>query len=93
MERVKAQQHLDHHEHVKNDSIFPSSQITWVDGSSGVLTDGVSTVRELLPDSKRFSTISTLVLSASRRHHGRNFTCQAQNSADRQPHSTSIRSA
>ena len=66
-------------------------QITWFDSDRSVVTDGVHTVRELMSDGKRFTAVSTLKFRARVAHDGRNFTCQAQNSADRQPHSASIR--
>ena len=56
-----------------------------------VLTEGVRTVQELMEDGKRYVTISILKFVASIEHHGRNFTCQAQNSANRHPASVSTR--
>ena len=66
-------------------------QITWIDDRGLVLTEGVRTVQELMDDGKRFVTVSILKFVASIEHHGRNFTCQAQNSANRHPQSASIR--
>lgn len=66
-------------------------QITWIDDRGLVLTDGVRTVQELMEDGKRYVTISILKFVATIQHHGRNFTCQAQNSANRHPASVSTR--
>ena len=66
-------------------------QITWIDDRGLVLTDGVRTVQELMEDGKRYVTISILKFVATIDHHGRNFTCQAQNSANRHPASVSTR--
>ena len=66
-------------------------QITWIDDRGLVLTDGVRTVQELMDDGKRYVTISILKFTATIEHHDRNFTCQAQNSANRHPASVSTR--
>ena len=74
---------------VQNNRFF--FQITWIDDRGLVLTDGVRTVQELMEDGKRYVTISILKFVATIQHHGRNFTCQAQNSANRHPASVSTR--
>ena len=66
-------------------------QITWLDESNSVIAEGTSAVQELMADGKRFNSISTLRFTARAEHDGANFTCQAQNSANRQPQSASIR--
>ncbi len=66
-------------------------QITWLDDRGLVLTEGVRTVQELMEDGKRYVTISILKFVATTQHHGRSFTCQAQNSANRQPKSVSTK--
>lgn len=69
-----------------------SFQITWFDDDrQEVIERGIQTVQELMEDGKRFKTISVLRFEALDIHDGKNITCQAQNSADRQPHSASIR--
>jgi hypothetical protein len=57
-----------------------------------VIREGVHTTHELMDDGKRFNTVSVLRFSARLEHDGRNITCQAQNTADRQPHTATIRS-
>lgn len=70
----------------------PASEITWFDDDrQEVIERGIQTVQELMEDGKRFKTISVLRFEALDIHDGKNITCQAQNSADRQPHSASIR--
>jgi len=69
----------------------PASEITWLDDRGLVLTDGVRTVQELMEDGKRYVTISILKFMATKNHHDLNFTCQAQNSANRHPASVSTR--
>ena len=66
-------------------------QITWTDDRGLVISEGVRTHQELMEDGKRYKTISILKFPASIEHHDRNFTCQAQNSANRQPASVSTR--
>ena len=56
-----------------------------------MVSEGVQTVQELLEDGKRFTTVSILRFAASVKHDGATFTCQAQNSANRQPQAASIR--
>ena len=65
-------------------------QIAWLDESNSVIADGTSAVQELMADGKRFNSVSTLRFTARAEHDGANFTCQAQNSANRQPQSASI---
>ena len=65
-------------------------QIAWLDESNSVIADGTSAVQELMADGKRFNSVSTLRFTARAEHDGANFTCQAQNSANRQPRSESI---
>ena len=65
-------------------------QIAWLDESNSVIADGTSAVQELMADGKRFNSVSTLRFTARAEHDGANFTCQAQNSANRQPRSASI---
>eukprot|EP00095_Tigriopus_kingsejongensis_P001959 maker-scaffold594_size129171-snap-gene-0.23 protein:Tk01959 transcript:maker-scaffold594_size129171-snap-gene-0.23-mRNA-1 annotation:"irregular chiasm c-roughest protein isoform x3" len=70
----------------------PASEITWFDNDrQEVIEDGIQTVQELMEDGKRFKTISILRFEAQDSHNDKSITCQAQNSADRQPKSTSIR--
>ncbi|CAB4058946.1 Irregular chiasm C-roughest protein [Lepeophtheirus salmonis] len=69
----------------------PAAEITWFDSQNEVVREGVQTFQELAEDGKRFNTKSILKFVAkAESHHEKNFTCQAQNSADRQPHSVSI---
>ena len=71
---------------------FSHFQITWYDNElKETIEGGVQTVSELMADGKRFKTISVLRFTADLEHNGRNITCQAQNSADSQPHTRSIR--
>ena len=66
-------------------------QITWFNDNNEVIQEGVQTRSELMEDGKRFVTISVLRFVAKTEHHNSNFTCQAQNSAIRQPQSVSTR--
>ena len=66
-------------------------QITWFTDDNVVIDEGVRTRTEVMKDGKRHVTISTLKFAAMTEHHNKNFTCQAQNSAIRQPQSVSTR--
>lgn len=61
----------------------PAAEITWVDGQGNVLTKGVEYMKELIPDTKRFTAKSVLKLTPKKEHHNTMITCQAQNTADR----------
>ena len=76
---------------LNSDFFFFFFQITWMDDRGLVVSEGVRTVQELMEDGKRYVTISILKFVADIEHHGRNFTCQAQNSANRHPASVSTR--
>jgi len=69
----------------------PAAEITWFDDNNEVIEEGVRTRTELMEDGKRYVTISVLKFVAKTQHHNANFTCQAQNSAIRQPQSVSTR--
>ncbi|XP_059484778.1 irregular chiasm C-roughest protein-like [Neocloeon triangulifer] len=69
----------------------PSAEITWLDGQGNVITSGIETVTEPLPDGKRVTAKSILKLIPKKEHHGQNLTCQAQNTADRNHRSARLR--
>lgn len=72
-------------------SLLLDLQINWFNDQNVLIDEGVETRQELMADGKRFVTVSVLKFVASTEHHNRTFSCQAQNSAIRQPQSTSIR--
>ena len=72
---------------IDHDFVF---QITWIDGSGNVIEDGIEAVTEEIEGTKRVTAISTLTLTAAKADHNSSLTCQAQNSADREPKVTSI---
>lgn len=67
-------------------------QITWIDGSENVLTEGVEYVKEpSSSDSRRFTAKSILKLKANKDYHNKTIICQAQNSVDKTYRSAAIR--
>ena len=50
----------------------------------------IETIVETLPDGKRKNTVSLLRMKMRRSHHNTSLTCEAQNSAESSPRSTSI---
>ncbi|XP_017009219.2 irregular chiasm C-roughest protein [Drosophila takahashii] len=69
----------------------PAAEITWIDGLGTVLTDNIEYTVIPLPDQRRFTAKSVLRLTPKKEHHNTNFTCQAQNTADRTYRSAKIR--
>ncbi|XP_034481026.1 irregular chiasm C-roughest protein [Drosophila innubila] len=69
----------------------PAAEITWIDGLGNVLTDNIEYTVIPLPDLRRYTAKSVLRLSPKKEHHNTNFTCQAQNTADRTYRSAKIR--
>ncbi|XP_016981202.1 irregular chiasm C-roughest protein [Drosophila rhopaloa] len=69
----------------------PAAEITWIDGLGNVLTDNIEYTVIPLPDLRRFTAKSVLRLTPKKEHHNTNFTCQAQNTADRTYRSAKIR--
>ncbi|KAH8416403.1 hypothetical protein KR222_001588 [Zaprionus bogoriensis] len=69
----------------------PAAEITWIDGLGNVLTDNIEYTVIPLPDLRRFTAKSLLRLTPKKEHHNTNFTCQAQNTADRTYRSAKIR--
>jgi hypothetical protein len=67
------------------------TQITWIDGLGNVLTNGIEYVKEPLADSRRFTAKSILKLTPKKEHHNTTFTCQAQNTADRNYRSAKLK--
>ena len=65
-------------------------QITWLDGSGAVITEGITKETEEVENTKRLTAISILKNTAKKAHHNTTLTCQAQNPADRQPKSAAI---
>ena len=65
-------------------------QITWLDGSGAVITEGITKETEEVENTKRLTAISILKFTAKKAHHNTTLTCQAQNPADRQPKSAAI---
>lgn len=65
-------------------------QITWIDGSGTVIETGITKTTNDVENTKRVTAISKLKLTAKKAHHNTTLTCQAQNSADRQPKSTTV---
>jgi hypothetical protein len=66
-------------------------QITWLDGSGTVITEGITKETEEVENTKRVTAISILKFTAKKTHHNTSLTCQAQNPADRQPKSAQIK--
>lgn len=56
-----------------------------------MLTDNIEYSIIPLPDQRRFTAKSLLRLTPKKEHHNTNFTCQAQNTADRTYRSAKIR--
>ncbi|KAH8361066.1 hypothetical protein KR200_011409 [Drosophila serrata] len=69
----------------------PAAEITWIDGLGNVLTDNIEYSVIPLPDLRRYTAKSVLRLTPKKEHHNTNFTCQAQNTADRTYRSARIR--
>ncbi|EDV45700.1 irregular chiasm C-roughest protein [Drosophila erecta] len=69
----------------------PAAEITWIDGLGTVLTDNIEYTVIPLPDQRRFTAKSVLRLTPKKEHHNTNFSCQAQNTADRTYRSAKIR--
>ncbi|SPP88525.1 irregular chiasm C-roughest protein [Drosophila guanche] len=69
----------------------PAAEITWIDGLGNVLTDNIEYTVMPLPDLRRYTAKSVLRLTPKKEHHNTNFTCQAQNTADRTYRSVKIR--
>nr|AAM75049.1 RE01586p [Drosophila melanogaster] len=69
----------------------PAAEITWIDGLGNVLTDNIEYTVIPLPDQRRFTAKSVLRLTPKKEHHNTNFSCQAQNTADRTYRSAKIR--
>ncbi|KAM8721568.1 hypothetical protein ACLKA7_007449 [Drosophila subpalustris] len=69
----------------------PAAEITWIDGLGNVLTDNIEYTVIPLPDLRRYTAKSLLRLTPKKEHHNTNFTCQAQNTADRTYRSAKIR--
>ncbi|XP_055841276.1 irregular chiasm C-roughest protein [Episyrphus balteatus] len=69
----------------------PASEITWIDGLGTVINDNIEYTVIPMPDLRRFTAKSVLRLTPRKEHHNTNFTCQAQNTADRTYRSTKIR--
>ncbi|ALC48822.1 rst [Drosophila busckii] len=69
----------------------PAAEITWIDGLGNVLTDNIEYTVIPMPDLRRYTAKSLLRLTPKKEHHNTNFTCQAQNTADRTYRSAKIR--
>ncbi|KAH8303262.1 hypothetical protein KR059_005019 [Drosophila kikkawai] len=70
----------------------PAAEITWIDGLGNVITsDNIEYSVIPLPDLRRYTAKSVLRLTPKKEHHNTNFTCQAQNTADRTYRSARIR--
>ncbi|CAB4055910.1 Irregular chiasm C-roughest protein [Lepeophtheirus salmonis] len=69
----------------------PPAEITWVDSSGTVVTDGVTYTTEPVENTKRVTAKSKLEFIAQKSHHNASFTCEAQNSADPVPKKASIK--
>ncbi|EDW81947.2 uncharacterized protein Dwil_GK25392 [Drosophila willistoni] len=69
----------------------PPAEITWIDGLGNVLTENIENTVIPLPDLRRYTAKSLLRLTPKKEHHNTNFTCQAQNTADRTYRSAKIR--
>ncbi|XP_017086203.1 irregular chiasm C-roughest protein [Drosophila eugracilis] len=69
----------------------PAAEITWIDGLGNVLTDNIEYTVITLPDQRRFTAKSVLRLTPKKEHHNTNFSCQAQNTADRTYRTAKIR--
>ena len=65
-------------------------QITWLDNWNSPIKQHIETITETLPDGKRKNTRSILKLVMKKSHHNTSLTCEAQNSAESVPQSTSI---
>ena len=66
-------------------------QITWLDSNNApIKKKHTETIVETLPDGKRKNTKSLLRMKMRRSHHNTNLTCEAQNSAESSPRSTTI---
>ena len=65
-------------------------QITWLDNWNSPIKQHIETITETLPDGKRKNTRSILKLEMKKSHHNTSLTCEAQNSAESVPQSTSI---
>lgn len=68
----------------------PAAEITWLDADKMPISSGIQTSVEKLPDKKRQNTKSVLKLRVLRSHHNTSITCEAQNSAEVSPRSTSV---
>ena len=67
--------------------IFLFLQITWLDGEGAVIANGegeddpdplIEQVTEVIENTKRVTTISTLTMTAKKSHHNTNITCQVR---------------
>jgi len=68
----------------------PAAEITWLDADNMPISSGIQTAVEKLPDKKRQNTKSVLKLRMLRSHHNTSISCEAQNSAEVSPRSTSV---
>uniref|UniRef100_A0A1A9WL55 Ig-like domain-containing protein n=1 Tax=Glossina brevipalpis TaxID=37001 RepID=A0A1A9WL55_9MUSC len=69
----------------------PAAEITWIDGFGDVLTENIEYTVIPLPNLRKFTAKSVLRLTPKKEYHNMNFTCQAQNTADRTYRSVKIR--
>lgn len=69
----------------------PPAELTWLDGSGNVVTNGVEYKTEPLSDGKRANAALTWTFSPSREHDGKTFTCRSENKALKQPMLATIR--
>lgn len=69
----------------------PPAEITWLDGFGNVIHDNIEYTTVPLSDLRRHTAKSVLRFIPKREHHNTNFTCQAQNTADRNYRSARIR--
>lgn len=72
------------------------SQITWIDGLGNVITRKtpgmeIAYSAEHSPESRLYTAKSVLTIRPKKEHHNTTFTCQAQNTADRNYKSAKIR--
>ena len=62
-----------------------------MDGTGATISEGITTTIEEVANTKRSTATSKLKIKAGKEHHNSNVTCQAQNPANRQPGSASLR--
>ncbi|XP_015795128.1 irregular chiasm C-roughest protein [Tetranychus urticae] len=69
----------------------PAAELTWLDGDGNPVTSGITHTNQFLSDGKRANSALKWTFIPGREHHGKEFTCRAENPALNQPQKAHIR--